>query len=182
MARIKDEIINIDGEDIVITNPTREDAGEMLDFLKCVFGETEFLLRYPDEMNLTVEEEGDILEKRLEDEHSVLFALKVGNRIIAAANVSGNSKKKIRHIGTIGISIRKEYWGKGLGTKMFEKIIEWADEKEILRLDLQVNINNERGVALYKRFGFRIEGTIKMATKLSDGTFSDEYMMARIAE
>ncbi len=182
MSRITDEIINIDGEEILITTPTKEDAKEMLEFRKCVYEETDFLLRYPDEVSETVEQQGNFLDKMLESELNVFICLKVGNKIIANANVNGNDKRKCRHIGSIGISIRKEYWGKGLGTKLFEKILEWSDKMNISRLTLEVDATNERGIALYKKFGFEIEGTHKMATKVSDGTFRDSYSMARITK
>ncbi|MCM1991875.1 GNAT family N-acetyltransferase [Oceanirhabdus seepicola] len=182
MARIKEEIINIDGQDILITTPTKEDAKEVLEFRKCAYEESDFLLRYPDELNITEEQQGNFLDKMIESQLNVFICLKVGNKIIANSNVNGNDKRKCRHIGSIGISIRKDYWGKGLGTKLFEKILEWADEMNISRLTLEVDATNERGIALYKKFGFEIEGTHKMTTRLSDGTFRDSYSMARIAE
>ena len=77
MGKIKDEIIKIDGEEILITTPIKEDAKEMLEFRKCAYEETDFLLRYADEINVTEEQQGNFLDKMLESELNVFICLKV---------------------------------------------------------------------------------------------------------
>lgn len=40
----------------------------------------------------------------------------------------------MKHYGTIGISVLKEYWGRGIATALLEKLISWSKEKGIKRL------------------------------------------------
>jgi putative acetyltransferase len=48
-----------------------------------------------------------------------------------------------------------------------------------VRIELTVFADNAGAVALYKRFGFEIEGTHR-AYALRDGAYADTFSMARI--
>lgn len=92
-------------------------------------------------------------------------------------NVSRNPR--LRHSASIGIMVHAGYQGKGIGTALFEKVIDIADNWLMLvRLELGVFVENERAVKLYKSFGFQIEGRRKYAA-VRNGEYADEYMMAR---
>ena len=67
----------------------------------------------------------------------------------------------------------------GIGSKLFDKLEEWAKENHLKRLELTVEVTNSVAINLYKRQGFVIEGT-KKNTMFVDGVFVDEYMMAKV--
>jgi len=54
------------------------------------------------------------------------------------------------------ISVDKTHRSKGIGSFMLEKSSELARNKRASRLILDVNIDNERALRLYERFGFRV--------------------------
>jgi RimJ/RimL family protein N-acetyltransferase len=56
---------------------------------------------------------------------------------------------------------------------------KWAAENGVKRLELSVMTHNERGIALYKKMGFEIEG-IKKASIFVNGVYVDEYLMSKI--
>lgn len=58
-------------------------------------------------------------------------------------------------------------------------LIDLADSWYALkRIELEVYVDNEVTVNLYKKFGFVIEGTMKCYA-MKDGKFIDAYLMAR---
>lgn len=61
---------------------------------------------------------------------------------------------RIKHSAYIVAGILKEYCGQGIGTSLFNKLMEWAERNGITRLELTVMTNNERAIKLYKKFGF----------------------------
>gem|GEM_PF-244458 len=145
-----------------------EDYRGLLDFMKKVKGETNFLLGYPDEMKLSYEDEKEHIKKVKSSETSNHFVAIKGDKIIGCTSFNGNIARKMKHYGTIGISVLKEYWGRGIATALLEKLISWSKEKGIKKINLDVFENNERAIKLYEKFGFKLEGCIE------DGIFDGE--------
>ncbi|MCR4874653.1 MAG: ribosomal protein S18-alanine N-acetyltransferase [Clostridia bacterium] len=66
------------------------------------------------------------------------------------------------------IAIKREYQSQGLGTKLFEDLIERAEKFEVKALTLEVGKNNNKAIGLYKKFGFKVEGVRKNYYKNSE--------------
>ena len=145
-----------------------EDYKELLDFMKKVKGETNFLLGYPDEIKLSYEDEKEHIKKVKTSETSNYFVVMKNNKMIGCIGFNGNTARKMKHYGTIGISVLKEYWGRGIATTLLEKLISWSKEKGIKKINLDVFENNESAIKLYEKFGFKLEGCIE------DGIFDGE--------
>ena len=139
-----------------------EDYKELLDFMKKVKGETNFLLGQPDEMKLSYEDEKEHIKKVKSSETSNHFVAIKGDKIIGCTSFNGNIARKMKHYGTIGISVLKEYWGRGIATALLEKLISWSKEKGIKKINLDVFENNERAIKLYEKFGFKGEKYINL--------------------
>lgn len=85
-----------------------------------------------------------------------------------------------RHIGYIGISVHDEWHGNGVGTALMKAAIELADNwLQYTRLELTVYVDNAAALALYKKFGFEIEGTLRRYA-FRRGEYVDAYMMSRL--
>lgn len=102
------------------------------------------------------------------------------NIIVGSIGLSVGINPRIRHVGSIGIMVHKDYQGMGIGKKLMETIIDLVDNWLMLkRIELSVFVDNERAIKLYKSFGFEIEGT-KRCSAIRNGKYEDEYIMARI--
>ena len=85
-----------------------------------------------------------------------------------------------RHAMMLGISIAREAQGRGVGKAMMAALCDYADRwAGVLRLELCVYTDNEAAIALYRKFGFEIEGTHR-AYALRDGRYADVHAMARL--
>ena len=56
--------------------------------------------------------------------------------------IQGNVRRE-KHSAYIVIGIREKYRNKGIGTKFFKKLNDWAQEKKLVRLELTVLCNNK---------------------------------------
>ena len=84
------------------------------------------------------------------------------------------------HARMLGMAVHSRFQGKGVGTALMQALIDLADKwLPVTRLELTVFTDNERAIALYRKFGFATEGTHK-AYALRDGRYVDTYAMARI--
>jgi L-phenylalanine/L-methionine N-acetyltransferase len=84
------------------------------------------------------------------------------------------------HVGQIGIAVRDDWQGKGVGSALMQAAIDMADNwVNLSRLELEVYTDNEPAIKLYRKFGFTIEGT-GINYGYRDGEFVDVYFMARL--
>ncbi len=82
-----------------------------------------------------------------------------------------------------GFAVDTKHAGKNYGLKMMHKIIAFAKANNRSRVDLSVSTENEKAIALYKKCGFVIEGTLKNYSYLqSENRFIDEYMMCLLID
>ncbi|WP_196001059.1 GNAT family N-acetyltransferase [Clostridium sp. 1001271B_151109_B4] len=103
-----------------------------------------------------------------------------GSKIIGTIGLHVSENPRLRHCGSIGIMVHKDYQQMGIGKKLMATVIDLADNWLMLkRLELGVFTDNVRALNLYKSFGFEIEGT-KKCSAIRNGNYEDEYIMGRI--
>lgn len=86
-----------------------------------------------------------------------------------------------RHIAAFGMMIRKAFWGQGLGKIMLEILEEHCRKVGFLKIEAQVRVVNDRGVALYQNCGYEIEGTRRCGA-IIEGEERDEYYIAKFLD
>ncbi len=92
------------------------------------------------------------------------------------------SRPRRKHAAKIGMAVRDDWQGKGVGSALMQAAIEFAEKwLNIWRLELEVFVDNEPAIGLYKKFGFVIEGTL-VGYAYRDGQYVDTYTMARIKQ
>lgn len=91
-----------------------------------------------------------------------------------------SSALRRRHALMLGISVAPEAQGRGIGTALMAAMCDYADNwVGALRMELTVYTDNARAIALYRKFGFDIEGTLR-AYVMRNGRYDDAYAMARL--
>ncbi len=100
----------------------------------------------------------------------------VGNLGLHAASKS----PRRRHVGNIGMAVRDDRQGRGVGSALLRSAIDLADAwLNYQRLELWVFSDNLAALHLYRKFGFAIEGTCR-AYAFRDGQYVDACAMARL--
>ena len=170
-----------DGRSAVLRSPREEDIPGMLDYLRASAGETEFIIRYPEECDkYTAEAEKELFDRLNASDCDAMIVCLVEGKVAGNCHVMWSKTFKTRHRASIGIALRKEYWNQGIGTRMFREMIRIAEANEnILQMELDFIEGNTRARALYEKMGFRITGIRPNAIRLKDGTLPNEYAMIR---
>jgi putative acetyltransferase len=87
-----------------------------------------------------------------------------------------------RHAGQVGMAVRDDWQGKGVGSALMRAAVDLADKwLNLSRLELEVYTDNEPAIRLYKKSGFSIEGT-QVRFAFRDGRYVDTYAMARLRD
>ena len=168
------------GKTAVLRSAEPGDAAAMIDYLKATAGETPFLLRYPDEVVLTEEDERRFLQSRLDDPSGVLLNAWVGGKLAGNCTLTPKgARRKICHRADVSIALRKAYWGLGLGKTLLTRVLTLAKELGYEQVELEVISGNDRALGLYQHVGFVQTGRMPNAFQYDDGTYRDEIQMVR---
>ena len=170
-----------DGRRAILRSPCEDDAEEMLRFIIKASGETEFLMKYPEEYSdFTLEQEKAFLREGYCNQNGLMIACTVNDKIAGSCQISFCTGLKDRHRASVAIALLQEYWNLGIGTRMFEALIQTARERDGVRqIELDFIEGNSRARSLYEKMGFRITGVKPDAIRMKDGTFLNEYMMMK---
>lgn len=156
---IEEYVIQLDGTELRLRNAREEDAEMLIDYLKQTCGETRFLVKEPEEITLTIEQEKNFIRNQNESEGNLMLLAFLNGKYIGNCSLMGNAPSRYRHRASVGIALFQAYTGMGIGRKMLELLCEIAKEKGIEQLELEVVADNDRAIALYKKIGFEKMGT-----------------------
>lgn len=150
------------GKTAILRSSIKEDAQAMIDYLNIIGGESDFITFGKNEFSMSVEAEQDYIERINGMNNSKNVLIIIEDEIVGIASITSVQKERMKHNGTLGISIRKKYWGIGLGSEIMTYLIDWAKSNKITKkINLLVREDNIRGVKLYEKFGFEKEGLLK---------------------
>lgn len=106
----------------------------------------------------------------------------VDGEVVGLAGLHLEGAPRRRHVGQIGMMVRDDRQGRGIGRALLEGLLELADGwLNLHRVELQVYTDNAAAVHLYEAHGFAIEGTLRDYA-FRDGEYVDAYYMGRTRE
>ena len=159
-----------------------DDAAALLDYLRIISDEPNNNIGFDSgsEIKWTVEDERALIEK-LDPTNSAWFvAVSDEGQIISMGSMDGGTRRGRRHVAYLGISILDGWRGQGLGKVMMQHMIDWARGTGVIkRIELDVFAHNERGIRLYEKLGFVVEGR-KRKEFLKYGEYVDGLFMALV--
>lgn len=152
---------------IEILKALPSDAKEIIDYVNIVGGESDNLTFGKNEFAVSVEDEKDYIESLYNSKHSIMLIAKKDGKIVGNANLRGYPKERLRHRAEFSISILKDEWGKGIGSLLMEKILDFAKEANIEIISLEVRSDNLAAIHLYQKYGFEKIGEFKGFMKVN---------------
>ena len=168
-----------DGRIAFFRSPVPADAAEMVEYMRKTAGETDFLLRTPEEVTITAAQEEVFLNRIAESEFDCMIVCTVDGILAGNCQISRHNKRKNCHRADVMIALLKEYWGLGIGTAMFREMIALAESWGLMQLELEVIEGNDRAIALYEKMGFRTVAATPNAIRLTNGRMLKEFLMVK---
>lgn len=166
-----------DGRTVIIRPAQQADAPAMLEYLEAIAGETDCITFGPGEFGGTLAQEEAYIEAMAQSDNSLMLAALVEGCIVGALTFGGGKRPRIRHQGEMGITVRRAYWGLGIGGRLIAALLTWAQAGGVIRkINLHTREDNARAIALYQRFGFVVAGKITRNTCIN-GKFYDGLVM-----
>ena len=169
------------GREVIFRSAEVTDAAALIDYLKITTGETPFLIREPDEVNITLEQEIGFIENKLYAEREVMLVATIDGKHIGNFSVMGIGPfKRYAHRCEIAIALYQEYCGCGIGKRMIQTVLDLAKDFGYEQAELEVLSDNVAAIELYKKLGFEKYGSFPRSVKYSDGTYAEADWMMKI--
>jgi len=154
-----------------------DDAENLLDFLKAFWADgCDTVITRSSLPNL--QQEREWLSKRI-GEDAVVFVAERDGKIVGIIEATVPNQAEFRHTCELGISVLLAFRKQGIGKKLIQRVLDWAEENCLGIIDLHVFSNNKSAIALYSSMGFVEDGRREGAVKLNDGTFCDLVHMSK---
>ena len=170
------------GDPLVIRCAQPHDAANLLAYIRSVAEETEFFVVQPDEFP-TTEQERQWIQEHVNDPGKLALVAEVAGEIIGSLSFENGPFRRMSHTGTFGVSVSRDWRGKGIGTAMLETLLGWAQANpSIEKIGLSVFSSNSDAIRLYRRLGFVEEGRRANQIKLRPRQYVDEVLMGRFVK
>jgi RimJ/RimL family protein N-acetyltransferase len=171
------------GKRIALRSLEESDFQTVYDWVKKVEAEDTFVLINAKEP-ITVEEEQEFFKnliKGIKNKLRISIGAWDGENYIGNCSIEKMGKRQ-GHVGSLGITILKDYRSAGIGRKLLEYALEEAKkELGITKVVLNCFANNKVGCQFYDSLGFKSYGRLEKAI-LYQGKLEDEIMFYKDLE
>lgn len=170
------------GRTLVLRNAEPEDANMLLEYMRKTSAETPFLLRDPDEVKLTLEQEIKFIQRQIEAERDLFLIATYNGKLVGNCSLmSKGGYRKLKHRCEVAIALYQEYWGNGIGEILLKTVLEVAKKVGYEQAELDVVSTNSSAISLYQKLGFEKYGRFPDFIKSSDGSYTDgDWMMKKL--
>jgi RimJ/RimL family protein N-acetyltransferase len=99
--------------------------------------------------------------------------------IIGMLDFRANPRQRQAHTGEFGMNVAAAWRGQKVGQALLQTLINWAGtQPQLEKICLSVFANNERGINLYQKLGFQVEGYRRGSYRVAPQHYVDEVLMA----
>ena len=168
------------GLKVIIKSPEVSESLNVLNHVVKVAKSTHYLLSEAEDYDMyyqNIKLEEDFISSFYNNKDYMLCVY-LNGEIIGNSALRFNKHVKDAHRVSVGIAIQEEYQNIGIGSLLFDIMIDLAKKSEgVEQIELGVIAANERAKHLYTKKGFVKTGDVPHELKLKDGTYLDGETM-----
>ncbi|MCC6150591.1 MAG: GNAT family N-acetyltransferase [Planctomycetes bacterium] len=167
------------GERGIIRSATEADAAALLVYARENLREGTGSVTTLEEFTLSIEDERKFLTEHAEKPGWLALLAEVNGKVVGFTGFRNNPRKRLAHNGMLGISVAREFRGRGVGEALLSALLEWARANPLIdKVSLAVFADNAPAIALYRKLGFKEEGRRVREIKFGEGQYKDDLLMA----
>ena len=166
------------GQTLTIRSPQESDAEGLIEFVKEVSRDSQYLLSSESDFSMPVEQEVNWINSNNKYPGQIVLLGEVDAKIVSITNAGRGKRQRNAHIALLGTSVAKNYRGQGIGRLTMNNLCQWAVRKKGLEyLELSVMTDNHVAQKLYKSLGFEVIARVPKAFRYEDGSYQENIVM-----
>lgn len=154
----------------------QSDNKKFIEFYETLCNENEMLLASKEEITKKLSKQ----EKEFENEHKYkqMFIAIEGDDIVGFLAIKRMHFEKLRHTAKFTLGYLEDYEEDGVGSKLVNQAVQWAENNNIERLEIHVIDDDKNLEDLLDDLDFQKEGKLKSTIKIKDD-YHDEVVMVK---
>jgi RimJ/RimL family protein N-acetyltransferase len=147
--------------------------------MKSVFDESDYHLSVTEDFKATDEEQRKWIQKALDDPGKLILVAEAGGKVVAVLEFDNDYRQRLKHQGTVWISIASHMRDRDLGTVLATHGWKWVRANPLIeKVYMHVLQTNERSLGLCRKMGFVEEARLKGHVKLAPGRYVDLVILS----
>ncbi len=152
----------VKNKSVILRYPKWEDLDDLLDHMNALISEK---AKIGKSRKFSKFEEIDFMNsvfKKCELKNMIYLVVESGKNIMGSGNLVREQMEKSRHVGYIGLSLRKQFRDLGVGTELINTLVKLGKKELGLSLfKISLVAGNDRALHVYQnKCGFRVVGQI----------------------
>ncbi|MCA8960846.1 MAG: GNAT family N-acetyltransferase [Planctomycetes bacterium] len=164
--------------EVVIRTVEEYDAIPILEIIDQIRAEGDTSVSEPGEPSASAGRTIEWIQQHRENDRYLALVATAEGEVIGLVHFENGALRRLAHKGTLGISVTREWRGRGVGRRLMERLIEWGRATDgVDKIALAVLADNRRAIALYQSLGFRTEGRRPAEVRRAPGEYVDDILM-----
>jgi len=115
--------------------------------------------------------------RHLGDDQTATFVVELDGQLVGELSVFASGG-----VADLGMLVRDGHRGQGVGSALMASCIEWCRAAPVHKVALEVFPHNAAGLALYRGFGFQVEGRRVRHHRRASGQLWDSIVMGLVLD
>jgi L-amino acid N-acyltransferase YncA len=169
-----EETHETDGLTFAVRPARQEDISGVIGVIRQVTSQKRYVVAESVEQQLS----GDSTMMGADLENQRFFVATVDDEVVGWCGLDVPEMDKLRHTAELTLGVLEEYRGMGIGERLLERGLGWADKKGLHKVYNSIPSVNDSAVRFLKDHGWETEA-VRKDHYLIDGDFVDEVMMEK---
>lgn len=165
---------------LVVREAVDSDASALARLHRAVIAEDRYFITRTSELRGGPDSALALVRALARADNSLFLAAFLDGALVGRLTLQGGGLKRLAHNARLEVMVANELRGIGVGAALMRAAIDWGNASAVVeKISLSVFSDNTRAVAMYRHFGFEVEGERRGEYRMEDGSYRDDLLMFR---
>jgi len=168
------ETVSVSGMEATIRPARQEDLTGIVGVIDTIASQERYIVARALAEKL---DRDQVLLRHNDDENRIFFVATIDDDAVGWLHAEATQNPGMDHTAQLTMGVLPEHRGHGLGSKLMERGLDWAESQEYMKVYQNLSATNERAIAFLEDNGWAIESR-RDGHYCLDGELVDEVQLA----